>query len=292
MKWKHLDIIAFDTETTGLDPFAGDRIIEVGLVKLRIDDAGEVIGREDLSRLVNPGMPIPKKITDITGISDDDVAGAPSFPELAQEIATWFEGSVAVAHNFPFDHAFFTQEFDRAGVMWQEPLAAIDTVDVSIKMFPDARSHKLGDLAKRLSVPLENAHRATDDAAACGYCFAKLVARHGVDDELQALLDWAGAIGRPPEDGPLGIDEYGNSIFLEGPHSGEPVGQFPLHLAWMEKARTKGAHGWAFRYPESTRAWIRRWLNVRGSGRARQNPKSFRSQDWVIDPCIADSRRT
>jgi hypothetical protein len=55
----------------------------------------------------------------------------------------------------------------------------------------------------------------------------------------------------------------------------------------MEKARVHGPHGWTWRFPDSTRRWIRRWLEVRGAGRARGNPKSFRAEDWVLDSCIA-----
>lgn len=290
MKWKHLPIVAFDTETTGLDPYVGDRIIEVGLVVLQLDNAGNVISRDDFSHLVNPGMPIPKKITQITGIRDEDVQGQPSFEELAEEIGKRFQGAIAVAHNYPFDAAFFTVEFAKAGVLWQEPLAAVDTVDLSMKLYPDVRGHKLGDVTKRLGVSLENAHRATDDAAACGYCFAEMVKRNEVEDDLQILLDWANAIGRPPE-GPITVDRCGIPVFADGPHEGMPVMEEPLHLSWMEKARERHEGRWRYRYPESTRRWIRRYLNVRAAGRARQNPKSFRSSDWVLDPCIAVDRR-
>lgn len=291
MKWKHLKIVAFDTETTGLDPYSGDRIIEVGLVILTLDSEAGVIDRQDYSRLINPGIPIPKKITQITGIRDDDVVDQPMFEEVAEEIGALFDGAIAVAHNFPFDYGFFQVEFQKAGVDWIEPFAAIDTIDLSIKLFPEARSHKLGDVAKRMDVPLENAHRATDDAAACGYIFAQLAQKHSVPDDLQELLDWANAIGRPPEEGPLGVDSQGRTVFKEGPHIDELVSNFPLHLAWMEKAKQKGPHGWTFRFPETTRSWVRRWMDVRGSGRAKQNGKSFRRQDWVIDPCIAEPRK-
>jgi DNA polymerase III epsilon subunit family exonuclease len=291
MKWKHLPIVAFDTETTGLDPFSGDRIIEVGFVIMRLAPDGTVADRTNHAQLINPGIPIPKKITQITGISDSDVADAPPFVAVAEDIARWMSGAVAVAHNYPFDLGFLTQEFERAGSPWHEPLAAIDTVDLSMRVFKGAKGHKLGDLTKRLNVSLENAHRASDDAAACGLCFTELVQRHDVPDTLQDLLDWAGAIGRPPEEGPLTIDHFGAPVFSEGPHAGDQVLTHPLHLAWMEKAKVRTPEGWRFRYPKETRRWVRRWLNVRCAGRARQNPKSFRQQDWVIDPCITDDRR-
>ena len=290
MKWKHLDIVAFDTETTGLDPYAGDRIIEVALVVFRLSEDGSVAEQRSVSHLINPGIPIPRKVTEITGIRDEDVAGKPPFSTFAEELAEIFAGSVAVAHNYPFDLGFLTQEFAMAHVPWHEPLAAIDTVDLSMKHFRDARGHKLGDVAKRLDVRLVDAHRAENDALACGLILIELAKRHEVADDLQELLDWANAIGRPPEDGPLDLDAYGVPVFGEGPHAGEPVSDFPVYLAWMEKARVRQADGWAFRYPDSTRRWAKRWLDVRGSGRAKQNPKSFRGEDWVIDPCITDTR--
>ncbi|MGC6515839.1 MAG: PolC-type DNA polymerase III [Myxococcota bacterium] len=289
MKWKHLKLVAFDTETTGLDPFSGDRIIEVALVVFRLGPDGQV-ERSDLSRLIDPGIPIPRKTTEITNIRDEDVAGKPPFSVIAPDLAKTFDGAIAIAHNYAFDYAFLTQEFARAGVPWKEPIAAIDTLDLSMTHFPTARSHKLGELAKRLDVTLEQAHRATDDAAACGMAFLKMLEQADIDDELQALLDWANAIGRPAPGGPFGVDGHGVPVFADGPHQGEHLTDHPLHLAWMEKARTFGPNGWTYTYDEVTRRWIRRWLNVRCSGRARQNPKSFRADDWVIDPCIADSR--
>ena len=147
------------------------------------------------------------------------------------------------------------------------------------------------DLADRLRVTLDRAHRATDDAAACGMCFIQLAQQNDVADELDAMLDWANAIGRPPESGPIGPNEVGQVVFLEGELEGEPVAQHPIHLAWMEKARVRRNGSWQWRYSDAVRAWARRWLQVRGAGRASQNPKSFNSQDWVLDPCITLPRQ-
>ncbi len=298
MQWKHLPIVAFDTETTGLEPFGGDRVIEFAAVELHLDERGEVTDRRDHSWLINPEREIGRKVTEITGISNADVAAQPRFAEVAKPIRELLEGAVTVAHNYPFDLAFLSMEFERVReetrdprMRWPEPLAEVDTVDLSMRCFPEARSHRLADLAERLSVSLENAHRATDDAAACGTCFAKLARQHQVDDELQSMLDWAGAIGRPPPDSAIGPDEDGQLVFLEGPKRGRPIATHPVHLGWMEKARVRTSAGWQYRYPEGVRRWIRRWLQVRGAGRATLNPKSFHAQDWVLDPCIATARR-
>lgn len=288
MKWKHLPIVAFDTETTGLEPFNGDRIIEFAAVVFHLDEDAGVEREERHSWLVNPGMPIPRKVQQITGITDADVADAPPFEFIAERVRALLAGAVTVAHNYPFDLAFLTQELRRLDLHWPEPLAEVDTVDLSLRHFADERGHKLEDLCRRLDIPLDGAHRATNDAAACGRCFVELASRHSVADDLQAMLDWARAIGRPPDDGPLATDDLGHVVFQEGPYAGHPVTDHPIHLAWMEKARERGPDGWRWRFPESTRRWIRRWLDVRGSGRARGSSKSFRPEDWVVDPCIAD----
>jgi DNA polymerase III epsilon subunit family exonuclease len=287
MQWRHLPIVAFDTETTGLQPFGGDRVIEFAAVVLRIDASGQVVGEERHGWLLNPGIPIPRTASEISGITDKDVADAPTFADVAHEVAELLGNAVTVAHNYPFDMAFLTQELLRVGLTWPEPLAEVDTVDLSMKHFSEAKGHKLIDLCTRLGVSLDGAHRATNDAAACGRCFVEMVRKHEIRDDLQTMLDWANAIGRPPEDGPLGASRDGRVVFLDGPHKGDPIVDHPIHLAWMEKARERGPEGWRFRYPESTRRWVRRWLEVRGAGRARQSPKSFRPEDWVLDSCIA-----
>jgi len=291
MRFKHLPIVAFDTETTGLRAFDGDKIIEVGIVKLTLDERGEVVAREDYSQLVNPGIPIPRKSTEITGIRDADVANAPAFSDIAQDVYEWLGSGIAVAHNFPFDLGFLDQELRNSGLHWPEPVAEIDTVDLSMKVFSDPNghrvSHKLGDLAKRCDVSLENAHRATDDAAACGLCFAYLLRRAEVEDDLQALLDWAHAIGRPPAEGPLQPGDRGRLVFTEGPHTGKAVAEHPLHLQWMTKARVVGPNGWQWRYSESVRQWAQRWLDIRGSGRAKSHPKPVHPDSWSLDSCIA-----
>ena len=143
MRWKHLKIVAFDTETTGLEPFGGDRVIEFAAVEFRLDPDGSVAGRQDHSWLINPERDIPRKVTEITGISAGDVANAPRFAEVATEIRSLLADGIAVAHNFPFDLGFLTMEFDDVrrqtgdpSMRWPEPVAEVDTVDLSMVCFP------------------------------------------------------------------------------------------------------------------------------------------------------------
>lgn len=285
MRWRDRALVAFDTETTGLNPLTGDRVIEFAAVELRCDSAGRVVEVHPHNFLVNPGIPIPRTVQKLTGITDDQVADKPPFEAIADRVFELLSDAVSVAHNYPFDLAFITEEFRRLGRLPPAPLAAIDTVDLSMLVYPDARGHKLSDLCGRLNVSLDNAHRASDDAEACGRCFTEMARQNDIVDDLQALLEWSDGIGPPPK-GPLLWTDTGQVVFDEGPYEGEPVEEHPVHLAWMSKARVLGPQGWQWRYPESTRQWAERWLRVRGSGRARSAPKSFRPEDWVLDPCI------
>lgn len=290
MRWSDLPFVAFDTETTGLSPYTGDRVIEVGLVTFRLAPDGTVVHTEAFGELINPEMPIPRAATEVSTIRDADVVGKPVFSDLAEQIAARFEGAIAVAHNYPFDHAFLTQELGRVGVPWIEPLAAIDTVDLSHRRFPGASSHKLEALAKRAGVALVDAHRAVNDARACGEALAALLRKAAVPDDLDALLDWAGGLGAPPEEATpwFGLDPTGRPVFTSGPHAGDPVERHPQHLAWMTMARAHVDGMWRWRFPDRTRAWARRWLDVRGTQRFRANPKSVRAQDWGLDPCLVE----
>lgn len=296
MQWKNKAIVAFDTETTGLQPHVDDRIIEFAAVEFHVDERLQVTQRVDHSWLIHPDRAIPPKVTEITGIRNSDVEGKPRFSEVAVQIYTLLNDAITVAHNYPFDLSFLLMEFHalgESGPTMPLPLAEIDTYDLSLKTFPDARGHRLEDLARTLHVQMGRAHRATDDAAATGQCLIELLRRgSNLNDDLLALQEWAGAVGRPPKGSPIGVGEQNVLTFLDGPHAGTPIAQQQVHLHWMLKARVKADHGWTWRFPESLRNWITRWLTFRGSfrglGKARQAPRSAHPQDWTIDPCIAD----
>ena len=292
MRWKTHKIVAFDTETTGLDPYESDRIIEFGAVELELGPDGQVAKRTDHNWLINPERKIPRKITEITGIRNEDVENSPLFADVAPMIHDVLSDSVTVAHNYPFDLAFLTEEFNRMDSWWPEPLAEIDTIDLSIRMFPEEKKHKLADLCGRVGVTLERAHRATDDAAACGECLVRLAAKHEVADDLQVMLDWAGAIGRPPETGPLAINGHSTPVFATGKYKDEPIADHPIHLTWMRNARIRENGTWKFRFDEHTRSWLARWLQVRGSGRTRPSLKKFTVEDWGLDDYLAAALRS
>jgi len=166
--WRDMLVAFVDTETTGTD-VQGDRVIEVGVVLGR---GGEIIGRR--SWLINPGRPIPKESTAVHGIADDDVKDKPTFPEVAGEIVEAMVGALPAAYNAAFDRGFILAELDRAGVRTPNPPPALRRDVTWIDPLPFARelykgkgeSRALGAVAERLGIALDQAHRATDDAAA------------------------------------------------------------------------------------------------------------------------------
>ncbi len=151
--------IAFvDLETTGSNGVV-DRITEVGIV---LWDEGRVVER--WSSLVNPETPIPGFIQGLTGITDEMVAQAPLFADLAAEILDRLQGRLFVAHNARFDHGFLKNELRRAGFDFKPPVLC--TVKLSRKLFPQHSKHNLDALIQRhgLKLPADARHRALGDA--------------------------------------------------------------------------------------------------------------------------------
>jgi DNA polymerase-3 subunit epsilon len=175
--WVDIPIALIDTETTGRDP-AADRIVEIGIV---LGLRGEVTGR--FSKLINPGRPIPPEVSAVHGIRDADVAGQPTFAEIAGEVLEFLGNAVPAAYNAAFDRGFVFAELERAGVRPEAPPPAmrrevdwIDPLAFARELYKHEESRALGDMAARLGIELERAHRATDDAEAALkilYTFAK-----------------------------------------------------------------------------------------------------------------------
>ncbi len=165
--WQELDVALLDVETTGRDASV-DRVVEVGIA---VGRRGEVVARYNW--LVNPDMPIPEQASAVHHITDDMVADKPRFEAIASEVAQALRGCVPAAYNALFDRAFLMGEFARArgvdvtGVPalareteWLDPLVWARDIQENEK------SRALGDVAARLGVSLEKAHRAQDDAEA------------------------------------------------------------------------------------------------------------------------------
>ena len=134
-----------------------DRITEVALIKI---EQGAVIAKWET--LINPGIPIPRNITGLTGISDEMVKDAPAFEEIAGDLYSYLEGSVMVAHNARFDNGFLKAEYKRiGGTLRQRTLC---TVKLSRKLYPHAEGHSLDAIMIRFGLSTSARHRGMGDA--------------------------------------------------------------------------------------------------------------------------------
>lgn len=161
--------ICFDIETTGLSA-ARDKITEIGAVKV---ENGVIT--DTFSTFANPEMPIPQKITQLTGITDDMVKDAPSQSEAVRAFLEFAGDNVLVAHNAPFDTSFIAKACEDMGREYN--YTSIDTVAISRAILTDIKNCKLDTVAKFLRLGDFNHHRATDDAEMLARIFINLCQR-------------------------------------------------------------------------------------------------------------------
>lgn len=161
--------ICFDIETTGLSAVR-DKITEIGAVKV---ENGVIT--DTFSTFANPEMPIPQKITQLTGITDDMVKDAPSQSEAVGAFLEFAGDNVLVAHNAPFDTSFIAKACEDMGREYN--YTSIDTVAISRAILTDIKNCKLDTVAKFLRLGDFNHHRATDDAEMLARIFINLCQR-------------------------------------------------------------------------------------------------------------------
>ncbi|HJV73682.1 MAG TPA: exonuclease domain-containing protein [Noviherbaspirillum sp.] len=148
-------LLFIDLETTGPNP-ATDRITEIGIVEVT------AAGVQRWSTLVNPEVPIPPFIQNLTGINDDMVRSAPTFSALKEEVLHRLEDGLFIAHNARFDYGFLRYEFKRHGMHLHREVLC--TVKLSRKLFPEEVRHSLDALIDRHGLSVEGRHRALADA--------------------------------------------------------------------------------------------------------------------------------
>ena len=158
------EFVVFDIETTGLNSHT-NKIIEIGAVKIK---AGRIIDR--YSQLINPGISIPYHITEITSITNEQVANQPKIDEVIGKFVEFIGDAVLVAHNAPFDMGFIKRDIKEYLNIDLEN-SVIDTLQMARDLFPDFKKYGLGDLNKSLGLALEKHHRAVDDSQATANMF-------------------------------------------------------------------------------------------------------------------------
>ena len=175
------EYVAFDLETTGLSSLH-DTIIEIGAAIMK--------GKEVLSTFqmfVDPHRPLQPKIIDLTGITDQMLAGQPDISEAIPQFLDYVGGRPLCAHNADFDIGFVTAACERLGIAFQPTY--VDTLILAQNLMPELGKYKLNIVADALSLPDFNHHRASDDAITCGYLlmrFFKMLQEQGID-HLQAI---------------------------------------------------------------------------------------------------------
>lgn len=151
-------VIVLDFETTGMSPDYGDRVIEVGAVRIT---EGEVVER--FQGLMNPGMRINSFIESYTGITNAMVADAPPCEEVMSDLVSFIGNSAIVAHNSSFDRRFLTAEWRRLRVDCTNPFAC--SMLTARRIYPNAPNHKLGTLVAYNQLENDGVfHRALADA--------------------------------------------------------------------------------------------------------------------------------
>ncbi len=159
--------VVFDLETTGFSPIK-DKIIEIGAVKV---EHGEITDK--FSTFVNPKVPIPFQITQLTSITDQMVIGAPDIETVLPQFLEFIGDAALVAHNASFDVSFIEQNCRYQDI--QPDFTSVDTVAMARILLPTLSKYKLNVVANALHISLENHHRAVDDAGATAEIFVKFV---------------------------------------------------------------------------------------------------------------------
>ncbi len=171
-----LEFLVVDVETTGLSAAAGDRICEIGAVKLRGLQMVESYGT-----LVNPQRPISPGASAVNNITNDMVAGAPPFTAVARRLADMMGHVVLVGYNLPFDLSFLKSEFRLAGVP-SPSNPVIDALALARQLLPGLQRYPQDSVASIVGISRPVRHRALEDAKTTGalfVLFASMIKAHG-----------------------------------------------------------------------------------------------------------------
>lgn len=178
----------FDLETTGFEPRC-DKITEIACCKVK---DGVII--DEFSTFVNPERSIPPKVQELTHITNDMVANAPTINEVLPKFLDFIEGSILVAHNAKFDVGFIKYNANELNILDRFKPVVMDTLTIARELYNQVENHKLGTLAEFLGVSLEGAHRAINDTRATVYVMLKMLeeakSRHiNIDGYLYTNID-------------------------------------------------------------------------------------------------------
>ena len=191
-----------DLETTGGNPLI-DRITEIGVVEVEGDRVST------WSTLVNPERPIPQFIQQLTGIRNEMVEDAPTFTQVAEELAARLQGRLFIAHNARFDYGFVKNEFQRLGQRFRADVLC--TVRLSRRLFPEHPRHNLDSLIARHGLQTGDRHRALADADLIWQFWRLLQRDRGEDAVAEAVQQQLKRPSLPPHLDPALLDDLPES---------------------------------------------------------------------------------
>jgi len=224
-------IVFFDLETTGIN-VSSDRIVEISLLKISPN------GKEQwMTTRINPEMPIPPKTTAIHGISDEDVAGAPTFREVAKNLTLFLEGCDLAGYNsIKFDIPLLAEEFLRTDTDFN--FRKRKYVDVQIIFHKKEQRTLTAAYQFYCNKQLKDAHSSKADTSATFEVLkAQLDRYEDLDNDIEKLADFSSYNDYVDFAGRIILDENGVEIFNFGKHKGKPVAKVleeePSYYSWM-----------------------------------------------------------
>ncbi|MEN8686042.1 MAG: exonuclease domain-containing protein [Desulfuromonadales bacterium] len=167
---RNLTYVAFDTETTGLNPSEGDEIIQLGAVRVF---KGRLLHSETIDQLVNPQRPVPESSVEIHGIDPDLLRSKPVITEVLPQFHAFVTDSVLVAHNAAFDMRFLQLKEEVIGLHFDNPV--LDTLLLSSVVHPNLEGHSLDAIAERFNITIVGRHTALGDALVTAEVLLKLI---------------------------------------------------------------------------------------------------------------------
>jgi DNA polymerase-3 subunit epsilon len=212
-------VVFVDIETTG-GSFRNSRVLEVAAIRY---ENGQVT--QEFSTLINPEAYIPRAITTLTGISENDVVDAPKFEDIADELYEILNSAVFVAHNVRFDYSFLKNEFAYAGMQFSPKLLC--TVRLSRALYAGEKGHSLAKLIERHNIPVLARHRALDDAQAILYFSQLAYDEHGRELFQEAISKQLKTQYLPPH---LDTEEIESVENIPGVYVFEDESHQPLYV--------------------------------------------------------------